>query len=187
MTYSKNTDNLIPPHGGYRKLKSYQNAEIVFDLNNIFCERYVKSWKLREQMEGAGRSGKQNIAEASMDSGISKKTELKLLGISRGSLEELLLDYEDFLRGKGLERWGKDHPIACKVRSMAYLSNRSYRTYEQFLDNPEILANVILCLIHQTNYLLDRQIRSLERDFLEKGGFTERMYRQRQERRSRQG
>jgi restriction system protein len=184
MTYNKNNnEKLIPAHGGYRKLKSYQSAEIVFDLNNIFCKKYIKSWKLREQMEGAGRSGKQNIAEGSMDSGISKKMELKLIGTARGSLEELLLDYEDFLRGKNFEKWGKDHPLAKNVRALAYRSNMSYGIYLIYTDDPEVFANVMICLIHQTNFLLDRQLQVLEKNFLEKGGFTENLYRKRREHR----
>jgi four helix bundle protein len=94
---------LIPPHGGYRDLKSYQMAEIVFDATMVFCDRFIdKRSRTNDQMVQAARSGKQNIAEGSMASGTSRKTELKLVGVARASLEELLLDFQDFLRQKGL-------------------------------------------------------------------------------------
>src|SRR3989344_6489932 len=130
MTYKTNTSNsIIPPHGGYRKLKSYQTAEIVFDLTRIFCEKFVyrsdKSYRTYDQMVQAARSGKQNIAEGSQVSGTSKKTELKLISVARGSLEELLVDYEDFLRTKKLPLWGKDDPKVRAIRALAYRSDRS--------------------------------------------------------------
>jgi four helix bundle suffix protein len=130
-------------------------------------------------MVQAARSGKQNIAEGSMASGISKKTELKLVGVARASLEELLLDYEDFLRQRGLEQWGKDSSEAQAARSLAYKSNRSYKTYMSYLSSPETVANCAICLINQTNFLLDQQLKSLEKEFLQEGGFTERLYRER--------
>lgn len=181
MTYDEK-QKLIPPHGGYRNLKSYQNAEIVFDLTRIFCQKWIeKKDRTFDQMVQAARSGKQNIAEGSMASGTSKKTEIKLVGVARASLEELLLDYEDFLRGKGMEKWGKDDEIAQRVRAISYKSNRTFMTYKEFLDKPEILANVLICLIHQTNYLLDQQNRALEKEFLKKGGFTESLYQKRKQ------
>jgi len=182
MTYTKT--KLIPPHGGYRKLKSYQMAEIIYDGTVEFCERYVsykshKTNRTYSQMTQAARSGKQNIAEGSMDSGTSKKIELKLIGIARGSLEELLLDYEDFLRQRNLSLWEKDSSEAQAVRRLAYKSDKSYTTYKSYLRSAEEAANCLVCLIHQANYLLDQQLRSLEKDFLKKGGFTERLYRER--------
>jgi four helix bundle suffix protein len=133
-------------------------------------------------MVQAARSGNKNIAEGSQVSGTSKKMELKLVGVARGSLEELLGDYEDFLRQRGLVQWGKNHPMAGVVRRMAYARNRSYRTYSTHIENapPEVAANTMLCLVHQTNYLLDQQLRQLEEAFLKEGGFTERLYRARQ-------
>ncbi len=127
----------------------------------------------------AARSGKQNIAEGSLASGTSKKTELKLIGVARASLEELLLDFEDFLRLKGLSLWIKIHPKAVEVRNYAYEKNRSYLTYRTYIEetSPETAANTLICLIHQANYLLDRQLKALEKDFMEEGGFTERLHR----------
>jgi len=121
-----------------------------------------------------------------MASGTSKKFELKLIGVARASLEELLLDFYDYLRQKGLEHWGKDHPKAKKIRGLCYKKDRSYRTYKPYIEgrSPEVSANTMVCLIHQANYLLDQQLRSLEKEFLKEGGFTERLYRARTQARS---
>ena len=177
---------LIPKHGGYRKLKSFQIAQLVYDVTVRFCNRYIgKRDRTHDQMVQAARSGKQNIAEGSMASGTSKKTELKLIGVARASLEELLLDFQDYLRQQGLPLWGKEHPKAKEVRALAYRSNRSYTTYKTYFEaSPEIAANTMICLIHQTNYLLDQQLRALEKEFLKEGGFTEKLYRARSQMRS---
>lgn len=136
-------------------------------------------------MVQAARSGKQNIAEASQDSGTSKKTEFKLTGVARGSLQELLEDYKDFLRQRRLPIWPKEHPQAEAIRKLAYRTDRTYGTYRTYIEEapPEVAANTMLCLIHQANYLLDRQLESLEKRFLEEGGFTERLYRARTQKR----
>ena len=138
----------------------------------------VRLFFTHDQMVQAARSGRQNIAEGSQASGISRKFELKLVGVARASLEELLLDYEDFLRQRGLALWGKDHRTAQVVRRLAYEKNRSYMTYRPYVEtaSPEIAANTVICLIHQTSYLLDQQLRQLEQAFLSEGGFTERLY-----------
>jgi four helix bundle suffix protein len=132
-------------------------------------------------MVQAARSGKQNIAEASVDSGTSKKIELKLVGIARGSLEELLQDYEDYLRQNNLPLWPPEDLLVKKVRSLCYVPNKSYTTYMSYMGSPEGAANTLICLIHQANYLLDRQLNTLQNDFLENGGFTERLYKMRKE------
>src|SRR5512132_4299906 len=120
-------ERAIPPHGGYRKLLSFQIAESVYDGTVQFCDTFIdKRSRTHDQMVQAARSGRQNIAEGRMASATSKKTELKLTGVARASLEELLLDYQDFLRQKGLPLWGKDHPTAVAVRKLAYINNRSY-------------------------------------------------------------
>jgi len=181
-----NDGPLIPKHGGYRELKSYQMTEIIYDATVVFCDRYIgRRSRTHDQMVQAARSGKQNIAEGSMASGTSKKTELKLVGVTRASLEELLLDYEDFLRQKGLALWGKDHPKAAAVRKLAYRENKSYKTYQTYVEEsgPEAAANTLICIIHQANYLLDQQLRQLDRQFLSEGGFTERLYTRRQQQR----
>src|SRR3989339_1130978 len=179
MTDKNESPQLIPPHGGYRELQSYRMAEIVFDGTAAFCDRFIdRRSRTHDQMVQAARSGKQNIAEGSMASGTSKKFELKLVGVARASLEELLLDFQDFLRQRGLPLWGKDHEQAQKIRALAYEKNRSYTTYKTYLEAspPEVAANTMICLIHQANYLLDQQLRALEKDFLKDGGFTERLY-----------
>jgi len=179
---------LIPPHGGYRELQSYQMAEIVYDATVVFCDRFIsKRSRTHDQMVQAARSGKQNIAEGCMASGTSKKTELKLIGVARASLEELLLDFQDFLRQKGLPLWKKDNPKAKQVRGLCYRKDKSYSTYKPCIkdSSPETAANTIICVIHQTNYLLDQQLRALEKEFLKEGGFTERLYRERSRARNR--
>jgi four helix bundle suffix protein len=186
---NKSYQNLIPPHGGYRKLKSYQTAEIIFDLTVEFCESYLtnktnkthKSYRTYDQMVQAARSGKQNIAEGCQASGTSKKTELKLIGVARESLEELLIDFEDFLRVNGLRKWEKDSPEAQEVRARAYWSNRTHKTYLSFFSDAEKAANAVVCLIHQANFLLDRQLKTLSEEFFKNGGFTERLYQKRNE------
>ena len=127
MTDSQNELGFIPPHGGYENLKSYQMSVLVYDATVKFCDRFIdpKS-RTHDQMVQAARSGNKNIAEGSQVSGTSKKIELKLVGIARASLEELLGDYQDFLRQRSLTAWGKDHPMSRLVRRLAYAPNRSY-------------------------------------------------------------
>lgn len=183
--------NLISPHGGYRNLKSFQTATLIYDLTVEFCNSYItnktngtnKSYRTYDQMVQAARSGRQNIAEGCQASGTSKKTELKLIGVARASLEELLLDYEDFLRQNSLRLWGKDSPKAQEIRALGYKSHRTNMTYRSYLENPENFANCLICLIHQANFLLDRQLKALEKSFLEEGGFTEKLYQKRKDRR----
>lgn len=187
MNAQNSPPSLIPPHGGYRALKSYQMAEIVFDATMVFCDRFIdRRSRTIDQMVQAARSGKQNIAEGSVASATSRKTELKLVGVARASLEELLLDFQDFLRQKGLPLWAKEHAKAKEIRALAYRSDRSYSSYKTYLEEntSEIAANTAICLIHQANYLLDQQLRKLEKQFLEEGGLTERLYRVRSQTRN---
>ena len=174
---SNQSDKLLPPHGGYRQLRSFQVAELAYDGTLIFCDRFIeKRGRTHDQMVQAARSGVQNIAEASVASGTSKKTELKLTNVARASLEELLLDFQDFLRQRGLRQWDKDSPEALAVRRrLSDLSDPSALS-DIRTASPEVAANTMLCLINQASYLLHRQLQRLEQDFLEKGGFTERLY-----------
>lgn len=131
-------------------------------------------------MVQVARSGKQNIAEGSQMSGTSKKSELKLVGGARASLEELLLDYHDFLREHKFPVWDQNDPRTLNIRKLIYTSHKSYTTYQSSVESsPESAANTLITLIRQTNFLLDRQIAALEKAFLEEGGFTERLYRER--------
>ncbi|MGB7838298.1 MAG: four helix bundle suffix domain-containing protein [Terrimicrobiaceae bacterium] len=179
---------MLPPHGGYENLLSFQKARIVYDGTIRFCERFVdKRSRTRDQMTQAARSGKQNIVEASQASGTSKETELKLTNVARASLEELLEDYRDFLRTGGHPLWDKTSKEALFVRRLGSKSDVSYESYRSYVDTrpAHIVANILICLIHQTNYLLDQQIRRLEQDFLKEGGLRERMTRARLAARSR--
>ena len=183
-TNRTNGTKILLAHGGYRGLKSYQTAEIIYDATVVLCDRFVpKTSRTHDQMVQAARSGKQNIVEGSQASGTSKKTELKLVGIARASLEELLQDYLDFLRQRGLPLWDKVDLHAQAIRKLAYIQNRSYKTYRTYVQSgsPEVAANTLICLIHQAAYLLDQQLRQLEQQFLDDGGLTERLYRARNE------
>ena len=167
----------IPAHGGYQELISFQMSEIIYDATVKFCERFIDKYsRTKDQMIQAARSGRQNIAESSMASGVSKETEIKLIGVARASLEELLLDYQDYLRQHGLVLWGKDDARALQVRAIGRQPNRSYKSYMSYFEaEAGTAANTIICLIHQTNYLLDRQLRQLEKQFVKEGGLRERM------------
>jgi four helix bundle suffix protein len=175
-------DGFIPAHGGYEKLLSFQKARVVYDATVWFCRRYLQRGdRTNDQMIQAARSGKQNILEGSQASGTSKKTEVKLTSVARASLEELLEDYRDFLRVRGLHLWAKNSREAMFVRRLGKRDNVTYETYKTYLETrpPEVAANIIICLIHQTNYLLDQQIRQLEKAFVTDGGLSERMTRAR--------
>jgi four helix bundle suffix protein len=192
---SPDGDELIPPHGGYRKLKSFQMAELCFDVTVRFCKRYVdRRSRTYDQMVQAARSGTQNIVEGSAASGTSKRTELKLTDTARFSLEELGRDYRDFLRQRGRKEWSYSDPrrqelvdarcstaeeVAQWVRDVRARCGQNGRkpTYS------EIAADAALVLIAVACSLLDRQLASLGKRFLEEGGFTERMYRMRSQRR----
>ena len=176
------TNRFIPPHGGYEDLLSYLKAEIVYDATVYFCDRYIdKRSRTHDQMVQAARSGKQNIIEGTMASATSKETEIKLTNVARASPEELLADYRDFLRVRKMPLWDKSHPQAQAVRRLAHKTDVSYGTYESYVESSpaDVAANTIICLIHQANYLLDQQLRSLEAAFIKEGGMRERMTRAR--------
>ena len=178
----------IPPHGGYRDLRSFQKAEIVYDATVYFCSRYFSSRdRTVDQMVQAARSGKQNIVEASQASGTSKEMEIKLTNVARASLEELLTDYRDFLRTRGLEEWNKDHKYVQRLRELNKIPEANYDTFRKGIESedPAISANVFIGLIKVTNYLLDQQLRALEKAFLDNGGLREAMTRARLESRRR--
>ncbi len=182
--------NFIPPHGGYEDLLSFQKARIVYDGTARFCERFLdKRDRTVGQMVQAARSGKQNILEGSQASGTSKEAEIKLINVARASLEELLEDFRDFLRVRKLALWDKSSREAQFVRRLGSRSNRSYESYATYIETrpAPVVANILICLIHQTNYLLDQQLRQLEKAFLDEGGLRERMTRARLSARSRAG
>jgi four helix bundle suffix protein len=207
-------EKLIPLHGGYRKLKSFQVAQLAYDVTVRFCDRYISPRsRTHDQMVQAARSGVQNIAEGSQASGTSKKTELKLTNVARASLEELRLDYEDYLRQRGLAQWPREDArraelitarpataddVAAWARAVHGHDGQSEQhgrgktetkstasTQSTVSTFPEIAANGALALLAVACSLLDRQIATLEKNFVEEGGFTERLYRVRSERRNR--
>ena len=170
--------SFLPPHGNYRKLLSYRKAEVIYDITYDFCSRFLRRGdRTIDQMVQAARSGKQNIAEGSVAARTSKETELKLTNVARASLQELLIDYEDYLRVRNLTRWNKNSAQVSYVRKLGRTRNESYDLYRGFCEtrSAEVIANIAICLINQANYLLDRQIRRLERDFVKDGGIRERM------------
>lgn len=194
---------LIPKHGGYRKLKSFRIAQLIYDVTVRFCDRYIdKRSRTHDQMVQAARSGVQNIAEGSQASGTSKKTELKLTNVARASLEELRLDYEDFLRQHKLPIWDRDDPrrqklIDCRCATADEVSGWVREEHDrgqggqsglsgqkQPIAYPELAANVALVLLAVACYLLDRQLSAQAGAFETEGGFTERLYRVRAEKRS---
>ena len=178
--------SFILPHGKYRSLLSYGKAEIVYDVTVLFCRRFLeKRDRTVDQMVQAARSGKQNIAEGSQVSGTSTEAEIKLTNVARASLEELRVDYEDYLRVRGLAVWKKDSREARFIRNVGRGREVSFETYRGFCETrpAEVVANIALCLVHQANYLLDQQIRRLEEEFVRKGGIRERMTRARLEQR----
>jgi len=179
---SEDPSGFLPQGGNYQELLSYRKSEVIYDLTFRFCEKHLKRGdRTIDQMVQAARSGKQNIAEGSKASITSTEMELKLTNVARASLEELLIDYQDFLRVRDLPAWAKDSAEALYIRKLGKQPDESYESYRTFADTrpAETLANIALCLIHQANYLLDQQIRRLEKDFLQKGGLRERMTRAR--------
>ncbi len=179
----------LPQGGNYQELLSFRKSETIFDFTFRFCERFLsRGDRTIDQMVQSARSGKQNIAEGSKASITSAETELKLVNVARASLEELLLDYRDYLRVRDHALWDKNSKEALYVRQLGRTPDESYETYRPFMDTrpPEVLANIAICLIHQANYLLDQQRRRLEKDFVKKGGIREQMTKARLEYRRKQ-
>ena len=183
----KQQPGFIPAHGGYQQLLSYQKSQIVFDATVYFCNRFLnKRDRTFDQMVQAARSGKQNIVEGSQASGTSKEMEIKLTNVARASLEELLEDYRDFLRTHGLTEWTAEHRYTQRLRVLNRTPGATYDTFRKGIEHadPEICSNVIIGLIKVTTFLLDRQLKKLEQQFLEQGGLREAMTRARLARRN---
>ncbi len=182
--------------GGYRSTASFQTATIIYDATYWFCERFIDGRsRTVDQMVQAARSGRQNIAEGSRAAATSSQTELRLLNVARASLEELLLDFEDFLRHRRLALWRPDSQEAMAVRQVPQQYRRDrpdpsnpsdltdltdqerWALYAYWLEHadPAVRSNAIICLVHQANYLLDQQIAALERKFVEEGGYSEQL------------
>src|SRR3989454_8379527 len=188
-SHSSRPEGFIPPHGGYANLRSYQKSQIVYDATVSFCDRFIdKRSRTHDQMVQAARSGGKNIAEGSRAAATTSQTELRLVNVARASLEELLLDYEDYLRQNGHRQWEPEDREAREVRAVGWQEDQSdqsdrsdpiahWKLYARWLerDDPAVVANTLLCLIHQANYLLDQQISALERGFVQDGGYSEQL------------
>ncbi|MFZ2975557.1 MAG: four helix bundle suffix domain-containing protein [Candidatus Moraniibacteriota bacterium] len=178
----------------YKKLFTYWFSVVIYDHTVEFCNRWIKSYKLKEQMNGAARSGKQNIVEGSDDMGTSLKIAIKLSGTSKGSLEELTGDLEDFLRQNNLRKWDKNNPGTQKFRQessklikyLAETRNEEILKTVKLPKDQERATNWLLTLCHQATYLLSRQIKALEEKHMKEGGFTEKLYSKRIEYREKQ-
>ncbi|RPJ55560.1 MAG: four helix bundle protein, partial [Acidobacteria bacterium] len=188
------TESLIPKHGGYQKLKTFQLAQLIYDITVRFCDCYIdRRSRTHDQMVQAARSGAQNIAEGSMASRTSKKTELKLTNVARSSLEELRLDYKDFLRQRGLPEWAPNHPSLKRFRAKRCSTLGDVQTWAEqekqlgrsvsvrgrpwsSVSSAQLVANAALSLLNVCCPMLDRQLASLARTFERNGGFTERLY-----------
>ncbi len=183
----------LRPSGGYRGTASFQTATIIYDATYWFCEKFLDARsRTVDQMVQAARSGRQNIAEGCRAAATSSQTELRLLNVARASQEELLLDYEDFLRHRRLGQWLPDGAAARAVRDVPKVYRRDrpdqadltgltdqerWARYAEWLDNddPAVRANALICLINQANFLLDRQIAALEQNFVNEGGYSEQL------------
>lgn len=175
-------NRVLPPRGDYQTLLSYQKAEVVYDITFRFAHKHLsKGDRTIDQMIQSARSGKQNILEGSKAGTTSKETEIKLTNVARASLEELLADYRDYLRVRDLPLWDKDSKEALFVRELGRKVPQTFEVYREFIETrpAQVIANIAICLIHQTNYLLDQQLKTLEKEFLEQGGLRERMTRAR--------
>ena len=171
----------LPKHGHYRNLRVYQVTEIIYDITYYFAHRYLaKGDRTIDQMIQAARSGKQNIAEGNQAATTSSETEIKLTNVAKASLEELLDDYEDYLRVRHLEQWGALHPRYEKMRSYARSENirSTYARHIQQMNDEEI-ANLCITLLNQASVMLKRLLETMQHRFVTEGGIKERMFKAR--------
>ena len=192
-------DSLIPPHGGYKKLRTYKLGNLIYDATAAFCEQYLdRKDRTYDQMVQAARSGVANIIEGSEASATSKKSELKLTNVAKASHEELLTDYQAFLHQRSLPEWKLDSPAIQTLRQVKPETLDQLRELmatlvadpalgvardraDKTAIKAEVAGNVMIGLINQETYLLGRQIARLAADFEQEGGFTERLHRIRTE------
>lgn len=173
---------IILPHGGYKKLLTYQKSDVIFQGTAVFVRRFLERGdRTIDQMVQAARSGKQNIIEGSEASAASKETELKLTNVAKASLEELLEDYLDYLKTRHLPEWPKDSEKGLAARRLG--REGIWEAIAPHVENKsdEVAANLMVSLIRQCTYLLAKQIAQLEADFKKHGGIRERMYAARSE------
>jgi four helix bundle suffix protein len=187
---SPEPERILPPRGDYQTLLSFQKAEVVYDITFRFAHKYLsRGDRTVDQMIQSARSGKQNILEGSKAAQTSKEMEIKLTNVGRASLEELLRDYRDYLRVRDHALWDKESKEARFVRRLGCRTPQTFEVYREFVETrpPEVIANIAICLIHQANYLIDQQLKTLEKEFVEQGGLRERMTRVRLANRNNQG
>ena len=171
----------LPQHGHYRSLRVFQVTEMIYDITYYFTQRYLgKGDRTIDQMIQAARSGKQNIAEGNQAASTSSETEIKLTNVAKASLEELLDDYEDYLRVRDLQQWGNLHPRYEKMRNYAR-SEQIRKDYAKTIQklNDEEIANLSITLIHQAIYMLHKLLITMQNRFVTEGGIKERMYQSR--------
>lgn len=189
MEHKNEPERVAPPRGNYQTLLSFQKTEVIYDLTFRFARKYLERGdRTVDQMVQAARSGKKNILEGSKIGTTSKKLELNLTNIARGSLEELLDDYKDYLRARDLVIWDKNSKEALFVRKMGRKTPLSFEDFREIFETrpPETIANIAICLINQANYLIDQQLKTLDREFVNAGGLSERMTRIRKNHRNQQ-
>jgi len=184
-TNPQNQEPLLPRNGNYRKLLTYQKAEAIYDITYYFCKNYLQRFdRTVDQMVQAARSGKQNIVEGSAASATSKETEIKLVNVAKASLQELLIDYEDYLRTRNHRQWESTSKELLKMRELGRKHNdTAFYMPLVMVRPPETIANMAICMIKQTDYMLFKQLQTLSEDFLKNGGLRERMTRMRLDRR----
>jgi len=169
---------ILRPRGDYQTLLSFQKAEVVYDITFRFAHKFLsRGDRTVDQMIQSARSGKKNILEGSKAAPTSTESEIKLTNVARASLEELLDDYRDFLRARDFAIWDKNSREAMYVRTLGRKTPQTFEDYREFVETrpSHVVANIAICLIHQTNYLIDQQLYRLEQDFLKTGGLRERM------------
>ena len=177
MNQNNQKITFLPQHGHYRNLRVYQVSEMIYDITFYFCQKYLqKGDRTVDQMVQAARSGKQNIAEGNQAAATSSETEIKLTNVAKASLEELLDDYEDYLRVRGLQQWGQLHPRYEAMREYAR-SNQIKKDYASQIQkmNDEEIANLCITLIHQAMYMLHKLLETMQDRFVTEGGIKERM------------
>jgi len=183
MTYKANKINRErKKKGGYKSLIVYWLGTTIYDLTVLFCQLYIQSFRQKEQMTQGARTGKQGIVEGSLENSVEGN--LKLTGVARASYGELLEDFLDFLRQKGLPVWDKNDPRVVSIRQMAdrpYKTYKSYRTYTTYTKTPESFANLMITLCYKQSYLLDRLLKANQEKFVREGGFRENLFRKRRE------
>ena len=179
MSYKSNKSYTINKKGGYESLVVYWLGVTISDLTAIFTEKYIKSYRTRDQMNQAARSGKQCIVEGSLENSVEGN--LKLTGVAKASYGELLEDGKDYLRQNGLKLWDKDYPRVLQIRATRDLPNMTYKTYTSYIGEAESFTNLLITLCYKQMFLLDRLLAAIEKKFIKEGGFRENLFRKRQE------